>query len=114
MMIPLMIISWMIIDLSERESIETVPTYLWVQRKQKFREVECGGPTPSSAQITIRYISSFQVEKLLQYVRNDPVQSCEQRPVFDSIEVQPGSTRDDAEGGHKTSIESIESALSII
>lgn len=91
-----------------------MPTYLWVQRKQKFREVERGSPTPSSAQITIRYISFFQVGMLLQYVRNDPVQSCEQRSVFDSIKVQPRSTRDDAEGGHKTSIESIESALSII
>lgn len=51
---------------------------------------------------------------LLQYVRDDPVQGCEQRPVFNSIEVQPGSARDHVESRHKASIESIESALSII
>lgn len=91
-----------------------MPTYLWVQREQKFREVKCSSPTTSSAQIAVKCISLFQKGMLLQYVRDDPVQGCEQRPVFDSIEVQPGGTRDHAESRHKASIESIESALSII
>lgn len=51
---------------------------------------------------------------LLQYVRDDPVQGCEQRSVFDSIKIQPRSTRDYTKCWHKASIESIESALSII